>query len=95
MKKYEIMFILRPDMSEAEAISEMDEIKAKITKKNGKVLAFNIWQRRQLAYPMKKFQEGIYVLGDFEMPESASIDLAGEWKLDANILRFLIVKKES
>ncbi|MDP8216355.1 MAG: 30S ribosomal protein S6 [Candidatus Kaelpia imicola] len=94
MKKYEIMLILNPDMSDTDIDSQMSKIKDSVVKLKGKVVQFDIWQRRQLAYPIEKFQEGVYLLGEFEMPEEIVKGISGEWQLDSNILRFLIFKKE-
>ncbi len=94
MKRYEIMFILNPDLNESEINSEMEKIKNSVSKRDGRADEFSVWGRRQLAYPVKKFQEGIYLLGYFELSETVPQELSGEWKLSANILRFLILKKE-
>jgi len=94
MKKYEIMFIVSPDLNESEINSEMEKIKNSVTKKDGRVEELNIWGRRQLAYPIKKFHEGVYLLGYFELSSKIPQELSREWELSANILRFLILKKE-
>jgi len=94
MKRYEIMFILNPDLNESEINSEMEKIKNSVAKRDGKTNELNIWGRRQLAYPVKKFQEGVYLLGYFDLSEKVPQELSEEWKLSANILRFLVLKKE-
>ena len=94
MKRYEIMFILNPDLNESEINSEIEKIKDSVTKRNGETNELNIWGRRQLAYPIRKFQEGVYFLGYFNLSEETPQELSGEWKLSANILRFLVLKKE-
>jgi len=88
------MLILNPDMSDADISSQISKIKDSVAKLQGKVNQLDIWQRRQLAYPIKKFQEGVYLLGKFEMPEDIVKNISGEWQLNANILRFLILDKE-
>ncbi|MDP8253792.1 MAG: 30S ribosomal protein S6 [Candidatus Kaelpia aquatica] len=94
MKKYEIMLILNPDMSETDVDSQISKIKDSVAKLKGKVVQLDIWQRRRLAYSIEKFQEGIYLLGNFEMPEEIVKVLSGDWKLNPNILRSMILKKE-
>ena len=94
MKRYEIMFILKPELSESKIDSEVEKIKNAVAKRNGRVDELNIWGRRQLAYPVKKFQEGVYLLGYFELAEKTPQELSKEWKLSSDILRFLILKKE-
>ncbi|MDP8234228.1 MAG: 30S ribosomal protein S6 [Candidatus Saelkia tenebricola] len=94
MKKYEVMFILNPDLNDAEVNSEMEKIKSSVTKRDGRVHELNIWGRRQLAYSIKKFQEGVYLLGYFDLSAKSPRELSGEWELNANILRSFILKKE-
>jgi small subunit ribosomal protein S6 len=94
MKKYEIMLILNPDISDTDIEVEVNKIKDSIVKLKGKVIQFGVWQRRKLAYPINKFQEGLYLQGEFKMPESIVKGLSEDWQLDSKILRFLILKKE-
>lgn len=94
MKAYEMMFILRPDLNDKDVNPEMEKIKNSILKHNGESREFKIWQRRKLAYPINKCQEGIYLLGYFKLPQKATYELSKEWRLNPNILRFLILKRE-
>ena len=95
MKNYEIMFILKPDLDEDGLRAEMDAIKESVSKKRGKTEELNIWQKRQLAYKIKKFKEGIYILGLFKLSSDSPRLLSKDWRLNSNILRFLILKKEN
>ncbi len=94
MKRYEVMLILNPDMSDSDIESQISKIKDSVIKLKGKVAEFGVWQRRRLAYPINKFKEGVYLLGDFQMPEDIVKGVSEEWQLDSKILRFLISKKE-
>lgn len=94
MREYEIMFVLRPDLGDGELDSLLGKIREDILKRKGAVTEFNFWQRRQLAYPIGKYTEGIYLLGYFKLPQEAPRELSREWKLNLDILRFLILKKE-
>ncbi len=94
MKEYEIMLIVSPDLTEDELKSEIEKIKNSASKNRGEAAELNVWQRRQLAYPIKKFSEGVYLLGLFKLPQGAPRELSKEWKLNPNILRVLILKKE-
>lgn len=93
MRRYEIMFILRPDLKEENLNGEIDKIKENIKKLGGEILELNPWGRRRLAYPIKKFEEGVYYLGYFKLPEDAPLALNREWRLNDNILRTLVLKK--
>ena len=83
--KYELMFILSPDFPE-------EEWRAKV--KDVKVLKEEIWGKRVLAYPIKHFSEGVYVLLNFEAAPAKVKDLEKKLNLDEDLLRFLIVRSE-
>jgi small subunit ribosomal protein S6 len=93
MREYEIMFILRPDLKEEEVETELKKIRDSVEKNKGQTKELNIWQRRKLAYPINKFEDGLYLLGYFDLPEEAPAELSREWRLNTNILRFLIMRK--
>jgi small subunit ribosomal protein S6 len=94
MRRYEVMFIVKPDLDDSGLQEQMEKIKKTVSKYKGETEELNLWQKRELAYPINKIKEGIYLLGYFKLPEQAPQELSREWRLDGNILRFLILKKE-
>ncbi len=94
MKDYEVVFIFRPELSQDELDSELENIKKSVLKHDGKAEELKFWQKRELAYPIKKQKEGSYVLGHLKLSQNAPARLPGEWKLNPSVLRFLILEKE-
>lgn len=101
MRKYEAMFILRPDLGESEKADIFNQIKDVLNKSNVKINSANIWaEKRKLNFQLSikgksvKFNEGLYYLVEFESetPEIKKITVA--LRLNENILRFLISAKE-
>jgi small subunit ribosomal protein S6 len=91
MNKYEAMFILKPNLSEAEKKALLDQINDAIVKNNASVAKANIWsERRKLFFPIKKQQEGIYYLVNFTAPPEGIAKIRHAYKLNENILRVLI-----
>ena len=62
MKKYEIMFIVRPDMEEAEIKKTADAMKKVLTDGKAKVVEEKAMGQRELAYEIKKVNTGFYYL---------------------------------
>ena len=93
MKKYEAMFILKPDLSEDEKKNLFSQISDIIIKNNGVVTAANIWsEKRKLYFKIKKYDEGIYYIANFNsLPENIA-KLNHAYRLNENILRVLITK---
>jgi len=93
MRKYEIMYILKPDL-EKEAVAKVNEKLANVLKKQGaNVLSVDEWGLRDLAYEIKKVNKGYYVVLEIETEGNAALaEFRRVSNLDANVLRFLITK---
>ena len=95
MKKYEAMFVIRPDLSEEERKNLFDQIKDAVTKNSGVISADSVWaEKRKLTFPIKKYREGLYYLLNFSLSTQAVSGLRQIYKINENILRVLITKLE-
>ena len=99
MKKYEAMFIIKPDLKDEEKTSLMKAIKEQVSKHQGSVTADQIWaERRKLAYDLfplgggQRFKEGMYYLVNFDAAPEGIAGLKAIYGLNENILRFLILR---
>src|ERR1700749_1626960 len=64
-RTYEIMFIVRPDVEVADLDKLIEGFKKNITDGGGEILSKleeEKWGRRRLAYTVRKFNDGFYVL---------------------------------
>jgi small subunit ribosomal protein S6 len=91
MRKYDIMYILKPDLDDAARKAEMDKLHGLLTNSGAKITKVDERGLRDLAYPIKKEKRGYYVVLKIEC---ASADATKEFdrlsKIDVNVLRFLI-----
>ncbi len=94
MKRYEGMFILKPDMSKEAKETVIKSIEDTITKNGGKVEACKEWGRRHLAFTIKKHVEGEYHICDFEAKAESIKPIQNIYKLNDDILRSMIIAKE-
>ena len=94
MKKYEIMFIVRPDMEEAEIKKTAESIKKVLTDKKAKVLEEKAMGQRELAYEINKMTTGYYYLYVVEANSEAEQEFNRVARINENLLRHLIVKVE-
>ena len=62
MNKYEMMFIVRPDMEEAEIKKTADNMKKVLTDAKAKIVEEKAMGQRELAYEINKFNTGYYYL---------------------------------
>ncbi len=91
MKKYEITYIIHPDLEgSTEKITE--KIKAAIEKSGGKVLNEESWGKKRLAYPISKNIFGIYTFLVAEIDPGKTKELERTLRLSEEIIRSLVVK---
>lgn len=94
MNKYEGIFIIKPNLTEENSKAALGLIEDEIKKNEGEIEKVDTWGKRNLAYSIKKFNEGVYYKIDFGLMPSALKDMDRKFRLDDNILRFMVIKKE-
>ena len=93
MRTYEVLFILSPQVPEEEATNLVAEFK-KVGESTGAKLSHeDAWGRRRLAYPIQKFNEGIYHLFVYESDGSLA-ELDRRMKNSDRVLRHMIVRTD-
>ena len=92
MKNYEIMFIVRPDMEEAEIKNTAEEMKKVLTDGKANMLEEKAMGQRELAYPIKKEISGFYYVLTVEASHEAIAEFDRKARLNENILRHQIIK---
>ena len=73
MRRYETIFILRPNVGEEEINKVIESTTQIILNENGSIIDLNKWGMKKLAYLIKKESLGYYVYCDFATtPEAVS-----------------------
>ncbi|MFW6110255.1 MAG: 30S ribosomal protein S6 [Patescibacteria group bacterium] len=95
MNTYELLFILNPDLSAAEAKNKLDDVSAVALDLGGEIEVRNNWEKQQLAYEVDGFQEGlIYILG-LELEPGEVATLRRRLNTDEDILRIVLLREDS
>jgi len=94
MNKYEIMFIVRPDMEEADIRKTAESMKKVLSDGKAKVIEEKAMGQRELAYEINKFNTGYYFLYIVEASKETQQEFNRVARLNENIIRHLIVKVE-
>src|SRR3954447_24238536 len=93
-REYEMVYVAQPDLGE-EGLRELNErLTQLITSQQGAVSGTEIWGKRTLAYPIKKYYEGHYVLHRFQMAPAGTEELDRLLRLNENVLRYLVVRTD-
>ena len=94
MNKYEIMFIVKPDLEETSNNNEAENLKKVLTNLEAKIVEEKAMGQRELAYEIKKYTNGYYFLFVVEGSHEAIKEFDRLAGINENILRHLIIRKE-
>ncbi len=92
MNKYESVIIINPNVDEA-GIKALEEKFTGLINENGKVEKVNSMGKRKLAYEIKKFAEGTYLVFEFESKPEAIKELERVYRITDDVIKFIVVKK--
>jgi small subunit ribosomal protein S6 len=95
MKKYEVMYIVRPNLSEDELAAVVKKFNDLLATKNSKVVNVTEMGQRELAYEIQKYRSGYYYVVDVEAKDDEAIKEFDRLALiSGDIIRHLITNKE-
>lgn len=92
MGKYEILYIVHPDL-EASIDKITDRVRSFIEDRSGKITYEENWGKRKLAYEIKKSDVGIYLLWYFEAPAENLAKIERDLRLTEEVIRYMILAK--
>ncbi len=95
MKKYEVMFIVKPDLEEANVTAVVNSMKELLASKGATIIEEKSMGQRELAYEINKYKMGNYFLFVVESENNeATKEFDRVALINENIIRHLIVKVE-
>jgi small subunit ribosomal protein S6 len=94
MKPYETLFIVRPDAEEEDLETIVGRVEDAIRSNGGTTTEPQVWGKRRLAYEVKTYREGIYVLISFEAPPEIVGKIREHFRFNEDIIRNVIVRQE-
>jgi small subunit ribosomal protein S6 len=94
MRKYETFFIIDPDLTEEAFNLASEKLKGIVTTNGGVVLTYVPWGKKKLAYPVKKRNQGLYILMEYGGGPQLVAELERNMRLDERVLKFITVKLE-
>lgn len=92
MRTYEVVYILRPDLDEAQRREKMKKVEELIAQEGGQVQNTEEWGQRILAYEIEHFREGYYVLVTFTLPADRVQNFQDRLGMDDAFLRYQVVR---
>jgi small subunit ribosomal protein S6 len=92
LKDYELVCIINPDITEEALETRLSGISQFITGREGVISSFDKWGKKKLAYPLKQYLEGHYVLAKFKLSPARCKELEANLKISEEVLRHLLVR---
>lgn len=95
MRKYEIMFIVRPDLEENAVKETVKKFEKVLTDNKAVITLSKELGQKEFAYEIKGFKSGFYFLYNIDSTEKAAInEFDRVARIDENIVRHLILNIE-
>jgi len=92
MRRYETIFIVKPNLAEDEIAAITDKTVATIENDGGTILRTSNWGLKKLAYLIQKENQGYYVYIDYAGIPAAVAEIERLFRIDDRILKYLTVK---
>ena len=91
---YEMLFIIPNKFTDEEAQGIFKKVGDLIKEQGGSLSLENYWGKKKFAYPINHEYYGYYGLFEFDINRSSINEINNKLRLDTDVLRFLIVKKD-
>ena len=92
---YELVLVISPEVAEEEFETTIDNVSRFVTERGGIISDTERWGKRKLAYPIRHFGEGSYVLTRFKLKPAFGKELEANLRISEEILRHLLIRMDS
>lgn len=93
MKKYELVYVLRPNLDDESKEAVANKVQ-EVVATDGEIVSIDVWGTKKLAYPIAKVNEGYYVLVNFKSNRDLPKELDRNLKINENVIRHMIIAIE-
>lgn len=94
MTKYEIMYIIRPDMEDDAQTALMERFHKILTDNGAEITKIDEKGKKRLAYEIKDYRDGYYVVVKFSSDETAVNEFDRLAKFSDDIIRHMAIREE-
>lgn len=92
LQEYELVYVVSPELADEVLETRVNNISQFITGREGVVDGVEKWGKKKLAYPIKHFLEGNYVLTKFKLSPARCNELEANLRISEDVIRHLLVK---
>jgi len=91
MNKYESVVIISPEVDD-EGLKSLEKTFTDMINKEGKVSKVDNLGKKTLAYEVKKFNEGIYLVFYFEANPELISELERNYRITDEVIKFMVIR---
>ena len=95
MPLYELGVIIDPELAPEDETTFLERLENIITGAGGEVTSKDVWGRRQLAYPIRKKNYGVYFFWQFEVGGEVIDKLNFELRTNDAVMRSLVLNLDN
>ena len=90
MNEYELLYILSPRVPSDEVGNAIERVNVLIANAGGEVTSVDNWGLRRLAYPIRQYFEGTYVVLTLNMPPAGAAGLEASLVISDEVIRHML-----
>lgn len=94
MRKYELMYIIRPNIEDEAKTALVERFDGVITNNGGEIAESKDWGKRRLAYEINDFRDGYYRLMKISGEPAVVEEFTRLAKINDNIIRHIVIKED-
>ncbi len=95
MRRYETIFILRPNVGEEEVKRVIESTTQIILDEQGTIIEIDKWGIKKLAYFIKKESLGYYVYCDYAGMPAAVAEIERKFRIDDLVMKYMTIKTKA
>lgn len=92
LRDYELILIISPEVGEEAFEATLDSLSKFVTESGGSISNVERWGKKKLAYPLKHFMEGNYVLTQLKLSPASGKQIEANLKISEDVLRHLLIR---
>jgi small subunit ribosomal protein S6 len=95
MRRYEVVFVLAPTLTEDEVEQQVESFAKTARDKGAEIVSVDRWGKRRLAFRVGKHSDGFYVVLTLTEPSGNAVaELERRFKVTDSVIRFLSVRTD-
>ena len=91
-RTYEVMFVVRPDLTDEDQDKLISTLETQIGNAGGTIKSVEKWGKRRLAYEVRTFMDGFYILFSIEGEGSLIKEVERRLRVTEQVIKFITVR---